>query len=191
MMGPGGLNSQKVDFRIMMNSRTISFKLVLALACALSLGACSKKNATAGLGADGLGAGDGLAGSAAQVAGSAEDFSANVGDKVYFENDQSSLTADGKETLVKQASWLQQYPDVAIQIEGHADERGTREYNISLSARRATAVRNFLISQGISGKRVASIAYGKERPAAVCDAEECWSQNRRAVTVITGGARTS
>ena len=191
MMGPGGLNSQKVDFRIMMNSRTISFKVVLALACALSLGACSKKNATAGLGADGLGAGDGLAGSAAQVAGSAEDFAANVGDKVYFENDQSSLTADGKETLVKQASWLQQYPDVAIQIEGHADERGTREYNISLSARRATAVRNFLISQGISGKRVASIAYGKERPAAVCDAEECWSQNRRAVTVITGGARTS
>ncbi len=110
---------------------------------------------------------------------------------MYFENDQSSLTAEGRDVLVKQASWLQEYPEVAIQIEGHADERGTREYNISLSARRATTVRNFLISQGISAKRVASIAYGKERPAAVCDSEECWSQNRRAVTVITAGARTS
>jgi peptidoglycan-associated lipoprotein len=80
---------------------------------------------------------------------------------------------------------------VAIQIEGHADERGTREYNISLSARRATTVRNFLISQGVSAERVSSIAYGKERPAAFCDQEDCWSQNRRAVTVITAGARTS
>jgi peptidoglycan-associated lipoprotein len=177
----------------MMNIKTSSFKIALALACALSLAACSKKTASIGLGDDGLGggAGDRLAGSAAQVPGSAEDFSANIGDKVYFENDQSSLTAEGRDTLVKQASWLQEYPDVSIQIEGHADERGTREYNISLSARRATTVRNFLISQGISAKRVASIAYGKERPAAVCDAEECWSQNRRAVTVITGGARTS
>ena len=176
----------------MMNVQTSGFKIVLALACALSLAACSKK--TASLGADGLGGGgvgDQLAGSAAQVPGSSEDFSANVGDKVYFENDQSSLTAEGRDVLVKQASWLEQYPDVAIQIEGHADERGTREYNISLSARRATTVRNFLISQGISAKRVASIAYGKERPAAICDTEECWSQNRRAVTVITGGARTS
>jgi peptidoglycan-associated lipoprotein len=86
---------------------------------------------------------------------------------------------------------LQQYPDVSIQIEGHADERGTREYNISLSARRATNTRNFLISQGISAKRISSIAYGKERPAQLCDGEECWSQNRRAVTVITAGARTS
>ena len=86
---------------------------------------------------------------------------------------------------------VRRYSDVAVQIEGHADERGTREYNISLSARRATNVRNFLISQGISAKRVSSIAYGKERPAQSCDAEECWSQNRRAVTVITSGARTS
>jgi peptidoglycan-associated lipoprotein len=105
--------------------------------------------------------------------------------------DQSGLSPEARETLMKQASWLQQYPDVFIQIEGHADERGTREYNISLSSRRATAVRNFLISQGISEDRISSIAYGKERPAAFCDAEECWSQNRRAVTVITSGARTS
>ena len=174
----------------MMNIQTTGFKLVLALGLALSLAACSKKT-TAGLGADGLGAGSQLAGSSAQVPGSEEDFSANVGDRVFFEADQTTLTAEGKDTLAKQASWLQQYPDVAIQIEGHADERGTREYNISLSARRATNSRNFLISQGISAKRISSIAYGKERPAQLCDGEECWSQNRRAVTVITSGARTS
>ncbi|HHI81588.1 MAG TPA: peptidoglycan-associated lipoprotein, partial [Rhizobiales bacterium] len=85
-------------------------------------------------------------------------------------------------------AWLQQYPNVTIQIEGHADERGTREYNIALSARRATAVRNFLARQGIAASRMSTIAYGKERPVALCDAESCWNQNRRAVTVITGGA---
>jgi peptidoglycan-associated lipoprotein len=80
---------------------------------------------------------------------------------------------------------------VAIQVEGHADERGTREYNIALSARRATATREFLISQGVDGSRITTIAYGKERPVALCDAEQCYQQNRRAVTVITGGAKTS
>jgi peptidoglycan-associated lipoprotein len=178
----------------MMNTQTSGFKVVLALGLALSLAACSKKSATAGLGADGLGGpGDsaGLAGSEAQVPGSEADFAANIGDRVFFANDQTTLTAEAKDILVKQASWLQQYPEVAIQIEGHADERGTREYNISLSARRATNTRNFLIAQGVSAKRISSIAYGKEKPAQLCDAEECWSQNRRAVTVITSGARTS
>jgi peptidoglycan-associated lipoprotein len=173
----------------MMQSQTTVMKLVLALFCAFALAACSKKN-TADLEA-GLGGPAGLSGSEAQMPGSAADFSTNVGDRVFFAMDQSGLSAEAKETLIRQAAWLQQYPDVAIQVEGHADERGTREYNISLSARRATAVRNFLISQGISDDRIASIAYGKERPAAFCDAEECWSQNRRAVTVITSGARTS
>ncbi len=92
------------------------------------------------------------------------------------------------DTLRKQAAWLTQYPNVTIQVEGHADERGTREYNIALSARRATATRQFLASQGISGARMSTIAYGKERPVALCDAENCWNQNRRSVTVITGGA---
>jgi peptidoglycan-associated lipoprotein len=178
-----------------MTTTTSGLKLVLALGLALSLAACSKKTDTAGLKVPGIGGGagegSGLAGSAAQVPGSAEDFSANVGDRVFFANDQTTLTAEGKQMLVKQAAWLKQYPDVVIQIEGHADERGTREYNISLSAKRATNVRNFLISQGIKANRVSSIAYGKERPAQLCDAEECWSQNRRAVTVITSGARTS
>jgi peptidoglycan-associated lipoprotein len=179
----------------MMNTQTSGFKLVLALGLALSLAACSKKTSTAGLAAGGLGGADadgsGLAGSAAQTPGSEEDFAANIGDRVFFANDQTTLTDEGKATLLKQAAWLKEYSDVSIQIEGHADERGTREYNISLSARRATNVRNFLISQGISEKRVSSIAYGKEKPAQLCDAEECWSQNRRAVTVITSGARTS
>lgn len=166
--------------------------LALAVVSALSLAACTKKTSTAGLGADGMGGpGSGLMGSAGQVAGSADDFKVNVGDRVFFMMDQTTLTAEATDTLAKQAAWLKQYPDVQVQIEGHADERGTREYNISLSARRAVATRNFLISQGISAARIATIAYGKERPAALCDAEECWSQNRRAVTVITGGARTS
>lgn len=174
----------------MLNTRTMAVKLVVALFFALALSACSKKNA-ANLEAD-LGAGgSGLSGSEAQVPGSAADFSTNVGDRVFFAVDQTALSEEARGTLSKQAQWLQQYPDVAIQVEGHADERGTREYNIALSARRATAVRNFLISQGISAERIASIAYGKERPAANCDTEECWSQNRRAVTVITSGARTS
>jgi peptidoglycan-associated lipoprotein len=167
--------------------------VALVLACALTLGACSKKNTTAGLdgGAGGLGDGSSLAGSVAQVPGSPEDFQANVGDRVFFLADQVTLTAEAKDTLTKQAAWLQQYEGVTIQVEGHADERGTREYNLSLSARRATAVRSFLIGQGVAANRVASIAYGKERPASMCDAEECWSQNRRSVTVITGGAKTS
>lgn len=180
----------------MMNTQSSGFKLVLALGLALSLTACSKKSATLDSGAEGLSANSldansQLAGSAAQVPGSEEDFAANIGDRVFFANDQTALNDESKATLLKQAAWLKEYSDVSIQIEGHADERGTRDYNISLSARRATNVRNFLISQGISAKRVASIAYGKEKPAQLCDAEECWSQNRRAVTVITSGARTS
>jgi peptidoglycan-associated lipoprotein len=182
----------------MMNSA--SFKIVLALAAALSVSACSKKPSTsldAGLNGGGIG-GDAESGLSSRkqmagnaVPGSMEDFQQNVGDRVLFANDQSTLDAEGRDTLMKQAKWMKQYPDVVVQVEGHADERGTREYNISLSARRATAVRAFLISQGIKQSRLATIAYGKERPASVCDTEECWSQNRRSVTVITGGAKTS
>ncbi len=165
-------------------TKTVSFKIAAALCCALALAACSKKNTTD------LNANTGP-GTTNYVAGSAEDFQNNVGDRVFFVEDQSTLSPEAQETLRKQAEWLQQYPGVMVQVEGHADERGTREYNIALSARRATAAREFLIAQGVDGKRISSIAYGKERPAALCDAEQCWSQNRRAVTVITGGAKTS
>ena len=163
-------------------NRRVGFKLAAAFCCVLALAACSKKNTD-------LAAGTGPG--AAAVPGSEQDFTVNVGDRVFFVEDQSSLTPEAQETLRRQAQWLQQYPAVMVQVEGHADERGTREYNIALSARRATAAREFLIAQGVAANRISSIAYGKERPAALCDAEQCWSQNRRAVTVITGGAKTS
>jgi peptidoglycan-associated lipoprotein len=164
--------------------RRIAGLRVAALCCCfLALAACSKKSTPD------LEANNGIGRSA--LPGSEDQFKTEVGDTVYFLVDQSTLTPEGQETLRKQAAWLKQYSDVMIQVEGHADERGTREYNISLSARRATATRNFLIAQGIDESRISSIAYGKERPAALCDAEQCWSQNRRTVTVITSGAKTS
>ena len=152
-------------------------KLAAVLAVALSMGACANKN----LGADGAMA-------SAATPGSQQDFVVNVGDRVFFESDQTDLTPQAIATLEKQARWLQSYNRYSFTIEGHADERGTREYNLALSARRATATREFIIAQGIPGNRISSIAYGKERPVALCDAEQCWSQNRRAVTVITAGA---
>jgi len=163
--------------------RFASFKIAAVCCCFLALAACSKKS-TPDLEAN---AGPGVG----AAAGSAEQFQQEVGDRVYFVVDQSTLTPEAEETLRRQAAWLQQYQGVAIQVEGHSDERGTREYNIALSARRATAAREFLIAQGIEASRISSIAYGKERPAALCDAEQCYSQNRRAVTVITSGAKTS
>jgi peptidoglycan-associated lipoprotein len=122
------------------------------------------------------------------VPGSERDFMVNVGDRVFFIVDQSTLTPEAQETLRRQAAWLRQYPGVAVQIEGHSDERGTREYNIALSARRASATQQFLLQQGVEPARLSTVAYGKERPVALCDAESCWNQNRRAVTVITAGA---
>jgi peptidoglycan-associated lipoprotein len=171
-----------------MISRSAGFRTAALMSCFLALAACTKKNAP-DLEAGPGGGGGGLGAGVGNVApGSEADFQTNVGDRIYFLVDQTKLTPEGREILTRQAQWLQQYPNVSIQVEGHADERGTREYNISLSARRATNTRNYLISQGVKGSRIASIAYGKERPAQLCDAEECWSQNRRAVTVITGGA---
>ncbi len=119
--------------------------------------------------------------------GSAQDFTVNVGDRVFFETDSSQLTSDGQVTLGRQAAWLTQYAQYAIQIEGHADERGTREYNLALGARRAAATRDYLIARGIAPTRLDVISYGKERPVATCNDITCWSQNRRAVTVLQGG----
>ncbi len=158
--------------------RLADLKIALICCCFLALAACSKKNQP-NLEGDGAGT---------AVPGSEKDFAINVGDRIYFIVDTSTLTPEAQETLRRQAAWLRQYPNVTVQVEGHADERGTREYNIALSARRATATREFLIAQGVQGNRISSIAYGKERPVALCDAEQCYSQNRRAVTVITGGA---
>jgi peptidoglycan-associated lipoprotein len=124
----------------------------------------------------------------AATPGSQRDFAQNVGDIVYFSTDSVDLTPEATQTLVKQAHWLQQYPQYTITIEGHADERGTREYNIALGARRAQSVRTFLASRGIDANRMRTISYGKERPVAVCNDISCWSQNRRAVTVLNASS---
>ena len=157
-------------------------KLVFALTAALSMAACSKNpddaNALGGLG----GAGSGLA-----TPGSQQDFISNVGDRVLFETDSTELTSVGQATLDKQARWLQQYSRYTFTMEGHADERGTREYNFALGARRSETAKKYLIATGVAASRMRTISYGKERPVAVCDDISCWSQNRRAVTVLGGG----
>ena len=120
--------------------------------------------------------------------GSAEDFRVNVGDTVHFGYDQYNVEENDKAILGRQAQWLAKYPAVRVSVEGHADERGTREYNLALGARRANAVKEYLVSQGVSAARVETVSYGKERPVCTESNESCWSQNRRGVTVVTGGA---
>lgn len=131
-------------------------------------------------------------GGAGGVAGSASDptsaayFQQSVGDRVLFEVDQATLTDAARATLDAQAQWLGQNPDFAAKIEGHADEQGTREYNLALGARRANAVREYLVSRGVAANRIKVVSFGKERPIEVCSAEACYAKNRRAVTVLTG-----
>jgi peptidoglycan-associated lipoprotein len=126
----------------------------------------------------------GLAG--APTPGSPQEFQVSVGDRVFFDTDSSALTPQSQATLDRQIQWLMQYSQFSFTIEGHADERGTREYNLALGARRANAVRDYMIAHGIPAARIHTISYGKERPVAVCDDISCWSQNRRAVTVLDG-----
>lgn len=114
-------------------------------------------------------------------------FSQTIGDRVLFEVDSSTLTAAGRATLDGQAGWLATNSDYLAVIEGHADEQGTREYNLALGARRANAVREYLISKGLAASRIRTVSYGKERPLAVCSDESCYAQNRRAVTIISIG----
>ena len=147
-------------------------KLAAVLAVALSMGACANKN----LGMD--------ANASAATPGSQQDFVVNVGDRVFFDSDQTDLSPQAVATLDKQIQWLQTYPRYTFTIEGHADERGTREYNIALGARRAQSVKAYMTAHGIDQSRMRTISYGKERPVAVCNDISCWSQNRRAVTVL-------
>lgn len=116
--------------------------------------------------------------------GSAEDFVVNVGDRVFFDFDRYNLKPKARETLQRQAAWLKRYPSVLIAVEGHADERGTREYNLALGERRANSAKNYLVALGIDPNRIRTISYGKERPAVPGSNEAAWAQNRRAVTVI-------
>ena len=147
--------------------------IIATLIAGLAVSACANKQAT-----------DSLASAGVATPGSQQDFVVNVGDRVFFESDSSELTMQSRATLDKQAQWLQQYGNYTFTIEGHADERGTREYNIALGARRAQAVRDYLASQGIQPNRMRTVSYGKERPVAICNDISCWSQNRRAVTVL-------
>ena len=160
-----------------------AFRIAGVLVVAIALAACSRAQQQPkeyGVGGEGP-----------ITPGTSRDFAVNVGDVVRFEVDSSSLTGEAQGILRNQAVWLNQYPQYTVTIEGHADERGTREYNIALGARRATAVRGFLAQQGVSASRIRTISYGKERPIAVCDDISCWSQNRRAQTILNNGAVAS
>ncbi|TVR06049.1 MAG: peptidoglycan-associated lipoprotein Pal [Salinarimonadaceae bacterium] len=154
-------------------------RLAAILAVGLSLAACAR-GAEDIAGAGGLGAGG------AATPGSTQDFTVNVGDRVFFDTDSSDLNASGIATLNQQALWLQRYPRYTFLIEGHADERGTREYNFALGARRAQAVRDYLASRGVSADRMRVVSYGKERPVVACAESPCFAQNRRAVTLLDG-----
>ena len=155
-------------------------KVLSLFAAVLLVSACgtdqSNSVATTGDGAQ--------AGAEAPAPGTKEDFVVNVGDRVFFAYDSFDLSPEARATLDRQAQWLKQYPSIAVTIEGHADERGTREYNLALGERRANSVKNYLISQGVSADRIKTISYGKERPVALGHNEAAWSQNRRAVTVV-------
>lgn len=151
--------------------------IMIALFMTLAVAGCaSKKNLPNNAGDLGLG------GSA--TPGSQQDFTVNVGDRIFYDLDSSVIRADAQQTLAKQAQWLARYPQYSITVEGHSDERGTREYNLALGQRRAAAARDYLASRGVATNRMRTISYGKERPVAACDDISCWSQNRRAVTVL-------
>jgi len=151
-----------------------------ALALGLALSACARNTADDA----------NLSGSygPASGPGSVQEFTASVGDRVFFDTDVTDLSATAQATLDKQAAWLNQYNRYTFTIEGHADERGTREYNFALGSRRAEAAKDYLIAKGVAASRIKTISYGKERPVAVCNDISCWSQNRRAVTVLAGAA---
>lgn len=118
------------------------------------------------------------------VPGSQEDLVANVGDRIFFDYDSATVASSAQQTLSRQAEWLAANPSVSITIEGHCDERGTREYNLALGERRAAAVKNYMISLGVDRSRISTISYGKERPEELGSSESAWSKNRRAVTVV-------
>lgn len=169
-----------------MKSKLGKSALLLAF---VAVSACTNPNGVGG----GLFGGGAGANAGAFEPGSASDptspayFQQTIGDRVLFEVDQSTLTEQGRAVLTAQADWLITNADYMAIIEGHADEQGTREYNLALGARRANAVKEFLVSQGIANNRLKTVTFGKERPIEICSAEACYSQNRRAVTVISAG----
>ena len=173
-----------------MKLKSLSFvfaSLLLLAACAQTP---SDQGGAAGGGAQSAGGGGAAAGT--QITpGSDRDFIVNVGDRIFYDYDKSNIRNDQRATLQKQAEWLKRYPQVQITLEGHCDERGTRDYNLALGERRANSAKDFLVANGIAANRVRVISYGKERPVALGHDEASWAQNRRAVSVITSGAAGS
>ena len=160
-------------------------KFFSILAVCLLVAACAGQDEQSATGTAGPGAGAGPA------PGTVAEFVQEVGDRVFFGFDRFDLSAEARATLDRQAAWLQQYPDVSIRIEGHADERGTRAYNLALGERRANAVENYLVALGVSSARIETVSFGKERPLNPGSNEQAWAQNRRGVTTVTAGAPTS
>ena len=161
--------------------------ILTVLVAASLVGACSskKKGGAYGLNGGANGEDPNAVGYRGPVTpGTERDFTVNIGDKVFFKTDSASLTPDAQETLRGQAKWLNQYPNHTITVEGHSDERGTREYNLGLAAKRAQTVKGFLARQGVNSARLRTLSYGKERPVATCNDISCWSQNRRGVTLL-------
>lgn len=154
-----------------------------ALIAAMALAGCSNDAPPPADPNAGAGAGAGAGGPAPD---SVEYFNQVVGDRVFFDTDQYNLDSEDMRILDGQAQWLQTNAGTNVTVEGHADERGTRQYNLALGARRANAVRQYLVSRGVDASRVRAVTFGKERPVALCSDESCWSQNRRGVSVVTG-----
>lgn len=164
-------------------------KFLSLTAVLVLLSACGTSGSDDGMGsAGGMNTPYGQAGSAGNMGvarpGTQEDMVVNVGDRVFFNFDRSDLTAEARATLDRQATWLKKYSMLTVTLEGHCDERGTREYNLALGERRAMAAKNYLIAEGISPDRITTVSYGKERPAVLGSNEAAWAQNRRAVTAV-------
>jgi peptidoglycan-associated lipoprotein len=162
-------------------------RLIGILAALVLLAACSSTPETSpgGPGGPQSPGGPGAGGiSSSGLPGSQQDLEASAGDRVFFAFDRSDITPESQQILARQADWLRRYPNVTVTIEGHTDERGTREYNLALGERRAQAVKNVLVANGIPAARISTISYGKERPAVVGSSEEAYAQNRRAVTTV-------
>lgn len=159
------------------------FALLPVAAAALLLAACEDTKPTNASAVNTGGAATTAPASTGIKPGSAEDFRVNVGDRVFFAFDKFDLSADARRTLERQATWLKQYASVRLTVEGHADERGTREYNLALGERRANAAKDYLVALGVPAARLTTVSYGKERPAVLGSNEAAWSQNRRSVSV--------
>ena len=150
---------------------------LLGIASLALLAACSNSDSSNS-------SGTGMGGAGNIRPGSQEDLVANVGDRVFFDFDRSNIRADQRPVLERQAQWMGRHPQVQVLVEGHTDERGTREYNLALGQRRANATRDALVAGGVNGSRISTISFGKDQPAALGSDESAWAQNRRAVTVV-------